>query len=105
MGQLACCHAKRTLLSPLCSTSHLCSTIASMTIIPNPPRFGGDTGGPSRSVQLMTRVSPSMPQLISTRPFVGRGRTIFTGVGGEFVERKPDGLCGSLVQAQLRAIH
>jgi len=46
-----------------------------------------------------------MPQLISTRPFVGRGRTIFTGVGGEFVERKPDGLCGSLVQAQLRAIH
>jgi hypothetical protein len=30
-----------------------------MTMVPNPRRSGGDTGGPSRSVQLMVKVSPS----------------------------------------------
>jgi hypothetical protein len=37
-------------------------------VVPNPRRSGGDTGGPSRSVQLKLKVSPSVPQSISTRP-------------------------------------
>src|SRR5258708_2489121 len=47
------------------------SAIISMTVVPNPRRCGGDTGGPSRSVQLMVKVSPAVPQEISTRPLRG----------------------------------
>jgi len=42
--------------------STLRSVIASITMVPNPRRFGADTGGPSRSVQLMVKVSPSVPR-------------------------------------------
>ena len=73
-------------------------------MVPNPRRFGADTGGPSRSVQLMVRVSPSIPQQTSTRP-LSVERPVFAGVGGELVEREPDRLCGGGLQAQLGAIH
>src|SRR5258708_6558530 len=39
-----------------------------MTVLPKPRRFGADTGGPLRSVQLITKVSPSSRQRTSTRP-------------------------------------
>jgi hypothetical protein len=39
-----------------------------MTIVPNQHCFGVHTGGPSRSIQLMARVSPSIFQRTSTRP-------------------------------------
>ncbi len=77
-------------------------------MVPNPRRFGADTGGPSRSVQLMVKVSPSEPQEISTRPVsvdIRRERPVFPGVGGKLVEREPDGLRGSRLQAQLGAVH
>ena len=37
-------------------------------MVPNPRRFGADTGGPSRSLQFMPKVSPSVPQEMYTRP-------------------------------------
>src|SRR5215831_5933405 len=37
-------------------------------MVPNPRRFGTDAGGPSRSTQLIVKVSPSVPQQTSTRP-------------------------------------
>src|SRR5215470_4273336 len=44
------------------------STISFITTVPNPRRCGGDTGGPSRSVQLIVKVSPSVPQRTSRPP-------------------------------------
>ena len=34
-----------------------------------------------------------------------RERPVFAGIGGKLVECKPDGLCRSWVQAQLRTLH
>src|SRR6267378_1074361 len=76
-----------------------------MTMVPNPRRVGADTSGPSRSVQLMVRVPPSLPQLTSTRPASVDKRPVFPGVGGELMKREPDRLRGSRVQAQLGAVH
>src|SRR5215470_6867246 len=44
------------------------SAISCITTVPNPRRCGGDTGGPPRSVQLIVKVSPSVPQPICRRP-------------------------------------
>src|SRR5262245_51975079 len=44
------------------------STISFITTVPNPRRCGGDTGGPPRSLQLIVKVSSSVPQRMSTRP-------------------------------------
>src|SRR6266478_1651454 len=71
-----------------------------MTMVPNPRRCGADTGGPSRSVQLMVRASP-LPQLMSTRPAPVDSAPYFPAL----VESEPDGLRGSRVQAKLRAVH
>src|SRR5262249_42777172 len=38
-------------------------------------------------------------------PLILRERSVFTGVGGKFVDREPDGLCGSRLQAQLGAMY
>src|SRR5215470_120186 len=46
----------------------VCLTIGSTTVLPNPRRFGGDTGGPLFSLQLIAKISPSRRQPTSTRP-------------------------------------
>jgi hypothetical protein len=68
---------------------------------PNPRRFGAETGGPSRSVQHIVKVSPLAAQPQTTR--IGRER--IAGVGGKLVQREPDGLRGSRIQTQLWAAH
>jgi hypothetical protein len=49
-------------------------------------------------------IAVSPPADIHAAP-IHRKRPVFPGVGGEFVEREPDGLCGNRLQAQLRAVH
>src|SRR5260370_28316048 len=39
-----------------------------MTVLPKPRRSGGRTGGPSRSVQLIAKISPPSRHPTSTRP-------------------------------------
>jgi hypothetical protein len=39
-----------------------------MTVVPNPRRFGAEMGGPSRSVQLIVKMSPTVLQQTFTRP-------------------------------------
>jgi hypothetical protein len=36
----------------------VCFTIEVMTVLPNPHRFGGETGGPLNSVQFIAKTSP-----------------------------------------------
>ena len=64
-----------------------------------------DTGGPLRSIQLMVNVSPSIPQETSTRPVFIESAPVLAGIGGEFVEREPDRLRRSRVQAQFEVAH
>jgi hypothetical protein len=40
------------------------SAITSMTMVPNPRRFGADSGGPSLSIQLSVRDNSQRPYLI-----------------------------------------
>lgn len=44
------------------------STICCITALQTPRRCGADPGGPSRSVQLIVKVLPSVRQAISKRP-------------------------------------
>jgi hypothetical protein len=53
------------------------SAIASITTVPNPHRFGGDTGSPLLSVHLIVKVSPSAPQEISRRPVLTESAPYF----------------------------
>jgi hypothetical protein len=50
------------------------------------------------------RIAGSPPTDIDATP-ICRECTIFRGIGGELMEREPDGLCGSRVQAQLGTLH
>jgi hypothetical protein len=47
--------------------STLCSAMASITMVPNPRRSGGETSGPSASIPLMAKVLPSVRQQTLTR--------------------------------------
>src|SRR4029077_16420617 len=54
--------------SRLTAPSMLRSAIAFMTMVPNPRRFGADTDGPLRSIQLMVKVWSTVPQETYTHP-------------------------------------
>jgi hypothetical protein len=73
--------------------------------VPNPRRCGGDTGGPLRSVQLIVEGLSLGPPADMHEARIPRERPVFPGIGGKFVEREPDGVRGSCLQAQLGTAH
>jgi len=85
--------------------STLRSAISCITTVPNLRRDGGDTGGPSRSVQLVREGLSLGPPADMQEASILRERPVFSGIGGKFVERKTDGLRRSCIQTQLGAAH
>jgi len=74
-------------------------------MVPNPRRFGADTGGAiALSPAHREGVAVGHPGDIRTT-HIRREGPVLAGVGGEFVECEPDGLRGSRLQAQLGALH
>src|SRR5215467_4081791 len=75
-----------------------------MTVVPNPCRFGADTGGPSRSVQLMVRASPSVAQKTSTRPLSVESAPYFPALVASSWSASPTACALAPFQTQLWAI-